>query len=350
MTGLSTPLLVLVFLAGAGATWAAGIYLSGTTDSLDRRLNLGDALGGLILLAIAGTLPEIAIVTSAALGGHLDLAVGNLIGGIAMQTLVLVVLDFAADAERPLSFLVGSLIPVLEALLVVVVLATVLAGEALPASVNVGGASPTSLAAVLLWLAGLWVVSRVQKEPRWKLEAAGSRPGRRSVREGHAQESRPYVRRSTAFVAAVFAAASAVTLGAGVALQESGNVLADRVGMQGAIFGATVLAAATALPEISSGIAAVRLGDHRLAVGDILGGNSFQITLFLLADLLAATPVVVAARHSDVWLGCAGLLMTGIVAAAVIVRPQRTYLRLGIDSILLAAIYAAVIALLPQVT
>jgi len=350
VTGLSTPLLVLVFLAGAGATWAAGIYLSGTTDSLDRRLNLGDALGGLILLAIAGTLPEIAIVTSAALGGHLDLAVGNLIGGIAMQTLVLVVLDFAADAERPLSFLVGSLIPVLEALLVVVVLATVLAGEALPASVNVGGASPTSLAAVLLWLAGLWVVSRVQKEPRWKLEAAGSRPGRRSVREGHAQESRPYVRRSTAFVAAVFAAASAVTLGAGVALQESGNVLADRVGMQGAIFGATVLAAATALPEISSGIAAVRLGDHRLAVGDILGGNSFQITLFLLADLLAATPVVVAARHSDVWLGCAGLLMTGIVAAAVIVRPQRTYLRLGIDSILLAAIYAAVIALLPQVT
>ena len=75
------------------------------------------------------------------------------------------------------------------------------------------------------------------------------------------------------------------------------------MGLQGAIFGATVLAAATALPEISSGIAAVRLGDHQLAVGDILGGNSFQLTLFLLADLLAGTPVIVAARGSDVWLG-----------------------------------------------
>ena len=151
-------------------------------------------------------------------------------------------------------------------------------------------------------------------------------------------------------MALLFAAASAVTLGAGVALQELGNVLADRMGLQGAIFGATVLAAATALPEISSGIAAVQLGDHQLAVGDILGGNSFQITLFLLADILAGTPVIVAARHSDVWLGGAGLLMTAIAAAAVIARPKRTFFWLGIDSIALAVIYAGVIALLPHVS
>ncbi len=141
-----------------------------------------------------------------------------------------------------------------------------------------------------------------------------------------------------------------MTLAAGIALQSSGNVLAGRIGLQGAVFGATVLALATALPEISSGIAAVRLGDNQLAVGDILGGNSFQITLFLLADLLAGTPVIVAERHSDVWLGGAGLLMTGIVAAAVIARPKRTFLWLGIDSVVLVVIYAAVIALLPRVT
>jgi cation:H+ antiporter len=350
VSSLSTPLLVLVFVAGAAATWAAGVYLSRSTDSLDRRLGLGEALGGLILLAIAGTLPEIAIVASAALGGHLDLAVGNLIGGVAIQTLVLVVLDAASGRERPLSFLVGSLIPVLEALLVVVVLATVLAGAALPQSVNVGGASPTSIAAVVLWVTGLWVVSRTQKAPAWKIDMPGSEPGRAHRRMKHPAERRPYAKRSTAFVASVFAAASAVTLGAGVALQASGNVLADRIGLQGAIFGATVLAAATALPEISSGIAAVRLGDNQLAVGDILGGNAFQITLFLLADVLAGTPVIIAARRSDVWLGGAGLLMTAIAAAAVIARPKRTYLWLGTDSIALVAVYAGVMALLPEVT
>jgi cation:H+ antiporter len=350
MSGLSTPLLVLVFIVGAGATWLAGIYLSNTTDSLDRRFNLGDAFGGLVLLAVAGTLPEIAIVTSAALGGHLDLAVGNLIGGIAVQTLVLVLCDAATGSDRPLSYLVGSLIPVLEGLIVIVVLATVLGGAALPASVSVGGVSPTSIAAVLLWLAGLWVVNRTRESPEWKVDMPGSKPGRKQRREPHPQERRPYVKRSTAYVTAVFGAAAAITLAAGVALQESGNVLADRMGLQGAIFGATVLAVATALPEISSGIAAVRLGDNQLAVGDILGGNSFQITLFLLADLLAGTPVIVAARHSDVWLGAAGLLMTGVVSAAVIARPRRKFLGLGIDSIALLVIYACVVALLPKVT
>ena len=213
MSGLGTPFLVLIFAAGAGATWFAGVYLSKTTDALDRRLGLGEALGGLILLAVAGTLPEIAIVASASLGGHLDLAVGNLIGGVAIQTLILVVLDFAAGRERPLSFLVGSLVPVLEALMVVVVLATVLGGAALPAHINVGGISPTSIAAVVFWLGGLWVVNRVRLKADWKVEMPGSRPGRRHVREKHPQEPRPYVTRSTAFVAAVFGAASVVTLG-----------------------------------------------------------------------------------------------------------------------------------------
>jgi cation:H+ antiporter len=350
VSGLGTPVLVLIFAAGAAATWIAGVYLSKATDALDTRLGLGEALGGLILLAVAGTLPEIAIVTSAALGGHLDLAVGNLIGGVAIQTLVLVLLDFSAGRERPLSFLVGSLVPVLEALLVVVVLATVLGGAALPASTSVGGVSPTSIAVVVLWLLGVWVVNHVRLHADWKVEMPGSRPGRTHARRRQPEEPHPYAGSSTAVVALVFAAASAVTLGAGVALQASGNVLAGRMHLQGAIFGATVLALATALPEISSGIAAVRLGDHQLAVGDILGGNSFQITLFLLADLLAGTPVIVAARHSDVWLGAAGLLMTGIAAAAIIARPKRTFLWLGIDSIALVVVYAGVIALLPHVT
>ncbi|HZQ04605.1 MAG TPA: hypothetical protein VFA88_11375 [Gaiellaceae bacterium] len=346
MGALSTPLLVVVFLAGGAATWAAGVFLSKTTDALDNRFGLGEALGGLILLAIAGTLPEIAITVSAARAGHLDLAVGNLIGGVAVQTLVLVVLDLASGPERPLSYLVGSLLPVIEALIVMVVLGTALGGAVLAPSTNVLGASPTSIAAVVLWLVGVWVVNRARLHAQWRVETPpGGRPGRRHRRQG---DEHPYARASTLVVLAVFLAAAAVTLVAGVLLQDSGSLLAARAHMTGAVFGATVLAFATALPEISSGIAAVRLGDMQLAVGDILGGNSFQITLLLVADLIAGTPVIVAAHHSDVWLGAAGMLMTGIAAMAIIARPQRTYLWLGIDSLALVAAYAVAIALLPK--
>jgi cation:H+ antiporter len=64
-------------------------------------------------------------------------------------------------------------------------------------------------------------------------------------------------------VVAVFAAASAVTLVAGVALAYAGNELASRAGINGVVFGATILAGVTALPEVSSGIAAIRLGDYQ---------------------------------------------------------------------------------------
>src|SRR5918911_808909 len=102
MAGLSSALLLLIFLGGAAATWAAGTLLSKTTDALDARLGLGDDIGGLVFLSIAGSLPELAITISAAAAGNLGLAAGNLIGGIAIQTMVLTLCDFVAGRERPL--------------------------------------------------------------------------------------------------------------------------------------------------------------------------------------------------------------------------------------------------------
>src|SRR3954452_22373124 len=116
MSGLSTPLLVLIFLAAAAAIWAAGVQLSDQTDVLAERLHLGSALGGLILLALATNLPEIAIVASAALAPNVGIAVGNILGGIAIQTVVLVVLDaFGVQGPRPLTYRAASLVLLLEA-------------------------------------------------------------------------------------------------------------------------------------------------------------------------------------------------------------------------------------------
>jgi cation:H+ antiporter len=94
----------------------------------------------------------------------------------------------------------------------------------------------------------------------------------------------------------LFAVASIVTLVTGVVLERTGNQLANNWGMNGVIFGATFLAAATALPEISTGITGVRLARYTLVFGDMFGGNAFQLTLFVVADLVAGQPVL--ALHS----------------------------------------------------
>ena len=108
--------------------------------------------------------------------------------------------------------------------------------------------------------------------------------------------------------------------------------------MNGVVFGATVLALATALPEISSGIEAVRLGDHALAIGDIFGGNSFQVCLFLLADAIAAKPVLAQAGTLNSWLAALSIALTAVYAMGLIVRAERPT-RLGPDSMLALAIY-----------
>ena len=62
-------------------------------------------------------------------------AVGNILGGIAIQTVVLVALDaFGTRGDRPLTYQAASLVLVLEAMLVVGVLAVVIAATQLPAS------------------------------------------------------------------------------------------------------------------------------------------------------------------------------------------------------------------------
>lgn len=342
---MTTPLLVLVFAGGAVAIWVAGVALSKTTSALDSRLGLGEELGGLLLLAVAGSLPEVAITVSAAVEGHLDIAAGNLIGGIAVQTMVLVVCDIASGRERPLTFLVGALTPVLEGLLVVLVVSAVLMGALLEPSTTIGGGvSPASIAIVVLWLVGIYVINRVRKDPRWSVSTPGARPGRRHRRESHPEKPHPFAALSTLQVAGIFLGACAVTLVAGVALAMSGNALADRAGINGVIFGATVLAMATALPEISSGIAAVRLGDNALAMGDVFGGNAFQVCLFLPADLIAGAPVLAAAGRLNSWLAALGVALTAVYAMGIVARPQRCRWRLGPDSMFAIAVFALGVA------
>ncbi|HKN63433.1 MAG TPA: hypothetical protein VJV76_03775 [Gaiellaceae bacterium] len=344
MAGLGSPLLVVIFVAACAGTWAAGVALSKTTDALDARLGLGDELGGLILLALAGSLPELAITISAAASGNLALAAGNLIGGIAMQTMVLLVCDIAVGPSRPLTYLVGRLTPVLEGLLVIIVVAGVEMGALLKPSTAIGGrVSPASLGVVVVWVVGLYAINRAAKDPRWSVSMPGSRPGRHRA-EKRQEPTHPYARASTARVATIFGIACAVTLAAGVALEESGNLLADRVGVNGVIFGATVLAGATALPEISSGLAAVRLGDHALAMGDVFGGNAFQVCLFLVADLVAGAPVLPSAGNLNAWLAALGVALTAVYGFGVISRPLHTRFRLGPDSLLALALFGLGIA------
>ena len=142
----------------------------------------------------------------------------------------------------------------------------------------------------------------------------------------------------------VFGIGAAVTLAAGVVLEQSGEEIANHLGMTGVVFGATILAAATSLPEVSTGIAAVRLGDYQLAVSDIFGGNAFLPVLFLLAGLLSGSAVLPQAQATDIYLTALGIVLTVVYLWGLVTRPNRQVWRMGIDSVAVLVLYAVGIA------
>jgi len=347
LSSLSLPLLLLIFAAAAAAIWVAGIQLSNQTDVLSTRLHLGSALGGLILLAVATNLPEIAIVASASLSGNVGVAVGNILGGIAIQTVVLVVLDvFGVRGRHPLTYHAASLVLVLEAALVIAVLAVVIAGTQLPAGLVRFRLAPAGVLIAILWVVGLLLLQRAGKSLPWT--DAGEAPDNQVKPRGHSQQKNEHDATtrgiSTARSAAIFGVAAGVTLAAGVVLERSGDAMAGHIGLSGILFGATVLAAATSLPEVSTGLTSVRNEDYQLAVSDIFGGNAFLPVLFLLATLLSGESVLPHAHDTDIYLTALAMLLTLVYAAGLLFRPQRRLARMGVDSLVVLILYALGVA------
>jgi cation:H+ antiporter len=347
LASLSLPVLLAIFAAAAGGVWGAGILLSDTADVLSTRLGLGQALGGLILLAISTNLPEIAITASAALAHHLGIAIGNILGGIAIQTVVLVVLDAVGLGEQAaLTFLAASLLLVLEGALVVAVLVVAVMGTQLPSSLTAARIEPASLVIVLLWVVGVWLLGRARSGLPWHEQ--GVAPGGQTEPMAHSKQKKTDAadRRgwSTRRAALLFAVAAGVTLVGGVVLERSGERIAGHLGMTGVLFGATILAAATALPEVSTGLASIKLGDYQLAVSDIFGGNAFLPVLFLVASLLSGTAVLPQAQATDIYLTGLGVLLTVVYLYGLVFRPRRQVLRMGVDSLTVLVLYGIGIA------
>ncbi len=338
---ISLPLLLALFVAAAVAVWVAGTQLSDTTDILSSRFGLGQALGGLIILSIATNLPEIAITVSAALSHNVGIAIGNILGGIAIQTVVLVILDqFGVRQKHPLSYMAASLLLVLEGVLVVAVLTVAIMGNQLPASLVVARVAPGGLLILVLWLVGVWLLGKARTDLPW--QAKGDAPGGQEPGDtGKARQKKDAAHKgkSTAREVAVFLIAAVVTLVAGVVLEESGNAIAGHIGMTGVLFGATFLAASTSIPEVSTGLASVKLGDYQLAFSDIFGGNAFLPVLFLLASLLSGQAVLPQAQRTDIYLAGLGILLTTVYLYGLIFRPRRQVLNMGLDSVVVLVLY-----------
>lgn len=343
-SGISTIYLILIFAVCAFVIWFAGVRLAGEIDEIDKHFGLGEALGGLILLSIVTNLPEIAITVSAAWQGHVEIAVGNILGGIAIQTVVLVLLDFfGAGKKNALTSLVKSPVILIEAAAVICLLTLVVAAHVFPARIAVAGISPFAVLIAAGWLVNLYLV-KITDAKNEKDDSKSESSDHQKRNDDDQSENTSDKKKSfgaTLFYAAIFAL---LTLAAGFFIEISSDALAKKIGLDGVIFSATILAAATSLPELSTGLASMKLKNYELAVSDIFGGNAFLPTLFLLAELITHQVVFDRAKDSDIYLVTLGIVLTVAYQIGFIVQSRRQIARFGVDSLIVLLIYILGIA------
>jgi len=331
--------ILIAFFASAAVTWIAGIHLTKTTDSLDTRFKIGDALGGLILLGITGSLPEIAVVSSAAIHGHIPVIIGNLIGGLSIQTLLLVIFDFATRGKRPLSYLAGSITLFFETMFAILIAILALIGTFVPQEKSIFNFNPLTIAIVIAWVSGLFLINKIREVARFNKVASDASPGRKHIERRRVENHPFYAKKKTIYVLLIFVLSSVATLIAGFLLEETGTEIANVFGIGSGIFAATVLALVTSLPEISTGLESVFIGDNQLAISDIFGSNAFMLAVFFLADLLAEKPVLSNAGNQGTIFAALGIAMMSVYGVTFLLKLKNRYLRLGLDSILVVILY-----------
>ena len=111
-------------------------------------------------------------------------------------------------------------------------------------------------------------------------------------------------------------ATAAIILGASQFLARSADIVAEKTGLGRSFVGVVMLATATSLPEMGTGISSIVLVDAPdLAAGDAFGSNLFNLMIIGLADLYWRNgPVLTAVKFTSVVVGALGV---GLIALAV---------------------------------
>ena len=332
--GANSWMAAAVFIASAAAVWAAGTRLARYADRFARATGMSGAVVGLVLLGGITSLPEVATSVSGVLTSGPSLAVNNLLGGVAFQLVILAIVDamlgrqaLTSRPPRPDVIAYAAMNVVLLAIAAI----AVASGDYELFGTGVGAGSVALVAAYAG--CGLAAAS-LARGSGWR--PVGKLPRTGGDEDGATREG------SVARLGLLLAASGGVILIAGYLLTISGEALAEQTGLGTSFFGAVFLAGATSLPELSSAWAAVRLNRPQMAMGDILGGNMFDVMLIALVDLLHREgPAMGAVGLFSVAAASLGALLSAVFIIGMVERRDRTMLRMGWDSALVLALYVA---------
>ena len=257
---------VIVFLVSAVSVIFLGIRLAVYGDALASLTGWGRLFVGSVLVALATSLPELSTNISAV---RLDppnpsLAVGNVMGAnmLNMFNMSLVALIFGGKR------FLQQIAPQQAYLVTLAVLLTGLAVlfGAIKMDISLWQIGLSSLILIVVFVVGMRVVY-VTKPPE--------------------QESNGEAETGTMTLKRAWVLFLCVCVGvviAGFFLAWSADQIAEISGWASSTLGILAVSFVTTMPEMSSAIAAARIGAADLGVAGLFGSNAFNVTILFFAD------------------------------------------------------------------
>jgi cation:H+ antiporter len=306
---------IVQFVVTAVVIVVAGAALTQCGDVIASRTKLGGLLVGTILIAGATSLPELGVNISSVRRGDADLAVGDLVGSSLMNLLILAVLDLTrcshgrmlskASARQGLG---ASSSVALTAIVAIFIMLSSEIGE-----LELWRGGPGTFAVLAGYLLCLRLIHH------------GRQSGDTAYDEKQQHAIWPPFLRNLGLKGAIigYVIAGALILVAAPFLSRSAGNLAQQTGLGGTFFGSTFVALSTSLPEVATTFTAVRIQAFDMAIGNILGSNSFNMVLLVPLDLVFEGSLLSAAASSHAYTALCVILVTSVVLLSQLYPVER---------------------------
>lgn len=256
--------------------WSADVFIEGATTLADH-LRVPSFLVGVIILGLGTSAPEMVVSVLAVLQGSPELALGNAYGSNIMNIALVLGITALISPIIIHSSIVKRDLPLL---LVITILAAW--------QLHDGQLSQTDDVILLLGLLAVLTFQIIV-----------------GLREGsNKEENADSIDNNQAETAGLSRGLASLVIGMSILVLSSRAIvwgaveLATYWGLSELIIGLTIVAVGTSLPELVASLSAARKGEHDMALGNIIGSNTFNtLGVVGLAALIApiqADPIILS--------------------------------------------------------
>ena len=299
-------MMIAMFVLGLVTLVAGAQLLVRGASRLALSLGISPLVVGLTVVAFGTSAPELAVSVRSSWGGQVDIALGNVVGSNIFNVLFILGLSALVAPLLVAPQLIRQEVPLM------------IGASLLVFGVALDGGIGRADGALLFGLLVAYMVFLIRQ----------SRRESRATQDEYAQE---FAAPSAGAWDSHWGAQLALIVGGLALLVLGANWLVDAavsfaraLGLSERVIGLTIVAAGTSLPEVATSVVATLRGERDIAVGNVIGSNTFNLLGVLgLSSLVApqALPVAPAMLSFDlpvmigVALACLPIFFTGHLIA-----------------------------------